>query len=61
MILLLLVIEYFFPITNFEKFQFNVEYNIKFKNLDTGEDFEDTIEAGSNFEWANDSKTLFYV
>jgi oligopeptidase B len=37
-------------------------YTIKFKNLDTGETFDDVIaDVTSNLAWANDNKTLFYT
>ena len=36
-------------------------YTIRFKNLMTGEEFEDEIpEVTGNMAWANDNKTLFY-
>ena len=37
-----------------------VEFDIRFKNLSTGELLPDVIAASSNFVWANDNKTLFY-
>lgn len=37
-------------------------YTIKFKNLETGQVLPDQIkDVSPNFEWANDSLTLFYV
>jgi oligopeptidase B len=37
-------------------------YTINFKNLTTGEMFEDTIpDVTGNMAWANDNKTLFYA
>jgi oligopeptidase B len=37
-------------------------YTIRFKNLETGEIFADTIEdAAPNCVWANDNKTVFYT
>ncbi|PPT23519.1 oligopeptidase B [Xanthomonas arboricola] len=38
------------------------QYTIRFKNLDTGEIYPDTVEGVSaNVVWADDNKTLFYV
>lgn len=38
------------------------QYTIRFKNLDTGELYPDTVEGVSaNVVWADDNKTLFYV
>lgn len=38
------------------------QYTIRFKNLDTGERYPDTVEGVSpNVVWADDNKTLFYV
>ncbi|WP_181123459.1 S9 family peptidase [Xanthomonas arboricola] len=38
------------------------QYTIRFKNLDTGEIYADTVEGVSaNVVWADDNKTLFYV
>jgi len=38
------------------------QYIIRFKNLDTGEIYPDTVEGVSpNMVWADDNKTLFYV
>lgn len=38
------------------------QYTIRFKNLDTGEIYPDTVEGVSpNIVWADDNKTLFYV
>ena len=38
-------------------------YGIRFRNLETGSDFPETISNadGRFFEWANDNKTLFYI
>ncbi|MEM9203513.1 MAG: S9 family peptidase [Actinomycetota bacterium] len=37
-------------------------YDIRFRNLDTGEDYDDVIEGTSGAAvWANDHRTLFYV
>lgn len=37
-------------------------YTLRFKNLDTGEFFEDEISGVTgNLAWANDNKTLFYT
>jgi oligopeptidase B len=37
-------------------------YNIRFKNLDTGEFLEDEIpDVTSNVTWANDNRTVFYA
>jgi len=37
-------------------------YTIRFKNLQTGETFKDTIpNVTSNVAWANDNKTVFYA
>eukprot|EP01091_Cochliopodium_minus_P018369 TRINITY_DN7432_c0_g1_i1.p1 TRINITY_DN7432_c0_g1~~TRINITY_DN7432_c0_g1_i1.p1 ORF type:complete len:497 (-),score=162.35 TRINITY_DN7432_c0_g1_i1:116-1579(-) len=37
-------------------------YNIKFRDLETGKDLEDTIEkVTSNHCWANDNVTIFYT
>ncbi len=37
-------------------------YTIKFKNLETGEMFPEEISNGAtSMEWANDSRTLFYL
>lgn len=36
-------------------------YKVYFKNLETGDHFSDNIEdVGYNFQWANDSQTVFY-
>jgi oligopeptidase B len=53
------------PDNNILAFAYNytgsyVEFDIRFKNLSTGELLPDNISASSNFEWANDNKTLFY-
>ena len=38
------------------------QYTIRFKNLDTGEVYADTVKGVSpNLVWADDNKTLFYV
>lgn len=37
------------------------QYTLRFKNLETGLDFDDVIEDVSDVVWANDNKTLFYV
>ncbi|MCS3810566.1 S9 family peptidase [Xanthomonas sp. 4461] len=38
------------------------QYTIRFKNLDTGEIYPDTVEGVSpNVVWADDNKTVFYV
>ncbi|MCC4619136.1 oligopeptidase B [Xanthomonas cassavae CFBP 4642] len=38
------------------------QYTIRFKNLETGELYPDTLEGVSpNMVWADDNKTLFYV
>lgn len=38
------------------------QYTIRFKNLETGEVYPDTVEGVSaNVVWADDNKTLFYV
>ncbi|WP_434990901.1 S9 family peptidase [Xanthomonas melonis] len=38
------------------------QYTIRFKNLETGEIYPDTVEGVSpNMVWADDNKTLFYV
>ncbi len=38
------------------------KYTIKFKDLSTGKDLADrVIDTTPNFEWSNDSKTLFYT
>ena len=37
-------------------------FDIRFKNLETGEELKDVIpKATANMAWANDSKTLFYA
>ncbi len=37
-------------------------YIIRFKNLDTGEEYGDAIsDAATSIAWANDNKTLFYM
>lgn len=37
------------------------KYTLQVRNLATGEDLEDSIpEITSNFDWANDNKTIFY-
>lgn len=38
-----------------------VEFTIRFRNLETGEDLPDQIQATPDMAWANDSRTLFYV
>lgn len=38
-----------------------VEFTIRFRNLETGEDLKDEIQATPDMAWANDSRTLFYV
>ncbi|QCU72788.1 S9 family peptidase [Luteimonas yindakuii] len=38
------------------------QYTVRFRNLDTGEDYLDTITGVSaNLVWADDNRTLFYV
>ena len=38
------------------------QYTVRFRNLDTGEDYPDTITGVSaNLVWADDNRTLFYV
>lgn len=38
------------------------QYTLRFKNLETGEVYPDTVEGVSpNMVWADDNKTLFYV
>lgn len=37
------------------------EFNLKFRNLETGEDLPYEIVNVSSFAWATDSKTLFYT
>jgi oligopeptidase B len=38
------------------------QYRLKFRNLETGEDFKDEVaNVEPNFAWANDGKTVLYV
>ena len=37
------------------------EYTLRFRNLDNGQDFPETIERARSVAWTNDSRTLFYV
>jgi len=37
------------------------QYTLRFKDLQTGELFSDTIEDVTDVVWANDNKTIFYV
>lgn len=34
---------------------------LRFRNLETGKDFDDEIPSTAGFAWANDSKTYFYI
>lgn len=37
------------------------EYTLRFRNLDSGRDFSETIAKTRSVAWSNDNRTLFYV